>query len=127
LAEDFLADLCADWTKHGAAVISKVRNKNPTAYFRTIAAIIPRELPPQTRNEFDGFSNEELGAELINAAQLVLGEEGLKDYMSTAGITDPRALSESLAGLQPSKTCSMGGTHSGNRTPLILPTPKSER
>ena len=41
LAEDFLADLCVDWRKYGAGVITKVRSKNPTAY-----TIDPRQSSP---------------------------------------------------------------------------------
>jgi hypothetical protein len=82
LAEDFLADLCTDWKKHGAAVISKVRNKNPSVYLRILASIVPRDLPAPTRsNEFDSLSNEELGAELIEAAGMVMGEDKLQQYL----------------------------------------------
>jgi hypothetical protein len=82
LAENFLADLCTDWTKHGAAVISKVRNKNPSVYLRILASIVPRDLPEPTRNnEFDSLSNEELGAELIEAAGTVMGEDKLQQYL----------------------------------------------
>ena len=79
LAENFLADLCVDWTKHGAAVISKVRNANPAVYLRIVASIVPRDLPMPTRNnEFESLTDEELGAELIRAAGLLLSEEKLE-------------------------------------------------
>jgi hypothetical protein len=65
LAEDFLADLCVDWRKYGAGVITKVRSKNPTAYLRIIAALVPRDLPPPVQNEYSHLSDEELADRLI--------------------------------------------------------------
>jgi hypothetical protein len=35
LAEIFLADLCSDWRKYGAAVVAKVRKEHPAVYLRT--------------------------------------------------------------------------------------------
>jgi hypothetical protein len=65
-----------DWTKYGAAVISKVRNKNPSAYLRILASIVPRDLPsPTWNNEFKDLTDEELRADLIRTARLLLGEE----------------------------------------------------
>src|SRR5262245_2260977 len=79
LAERFLADICVDWAKYGAAVISKVRNKNPTAYFRVVASILPRDVPtPIQKNEFDHLTDEELGADLIRTVGLLQGEEQLE-------------------------------------------------
>jgi len=68
LAENFLADLCADWTKNGAGLIAKVRKEYPAIYFRTLASLIPRELPLPVQNEFEHLSNDELANELIEAA-----------------------------------------------------------
>ena len=69
LAEDFQADVCADWKKHGTAVIAKVRNKNPTAYLRVVASVVGRELPPPLAyGEYSSLSDEELADALAETA-----------------------------------------------------------
>ena len=68
LAEDFLADLCADWTKNGAGLIANVRKKHPAVYFKILASLIPREVPLPVQNEFEHLSNDELANELIEVA-----------------------------------------------------------
>ena len=79
LAENFVADLCADWLKNGAAVITKVRTKHPTAYLRTIASLVPRDLPEPTRNEFDRISDAELIVELEEAVARLRASSELPD------------------------------------------------
>jgi hypothetical protein len=44
LGEDFLAELAADFAKHGAAVIAKVRAKAPAVYLRIVADLVPKDL-----------------------------------------------------------------------------------
>jgi hypothetical protein len=73
LAEDFLSQLSQDWTQHGTAVIAKVRKEYPVVYFRTLASLVPRELPLPVQNEFEHLSNDELANELIRAAAAVRG------------------------------------------------------
>jgi hypothetical protein len=65
LAERFVADFCADWAQHGAAVITTVRAEYPVAYFRTAASLVPREMPPFVQNEYSRPSDEELADRLI--------------------------------------------------------------
>jgi hypothetical protein len=60
LAEDFLADLCADWKKHGSAAIAKVRQQNPACYVRIAANLVPRDQPDPLPNEFDHLTEFEL-------------------------------------------------------------------
>jgi hypothetical protein len=65
LAERFVADLCADWAQHGVAVIAKVRREHPAVYLRTVASLIPRELPPPVQDEYAHLTDEELADRLI--------------------------------------------------------------
>jgi hypothetical protein len=46
-------------------VITKVRSKNPTAYLKIIAALVPRELPPPVQDEYAHLTDEELADRLI--------------------------------------------------------------
>jgi hypothetical protein len=64
LAENFLTDFCADWAQHSVAVIAKVRREHPAVYLRTVASLIPRELPP-VQDEYAHLTDEELADRLI--------------------------------------------------------------
>jgi hypothetical protein len=78
LAERFVADLCADWAQHGVAVIAKVRREHPAVYLRTVASLVPRELPPPVQNEYSDLSDEELADRLIELGQQVLADLACK-------------------------------------------------
>src|SRR3954454_23496769 len=61
LAEDFLADVCADWKRNGAAVLANVRTNNPGGYFRVVASLIPRDVIVQTApSEFESLTDAQL-------------------------------------------------------------------
>jgi hypothetical protein len=74
LAEDVLAAVCADWSKHGAAAIAKVRAQNPVAYFRIVASLVPRDQPAPLQNEFSHLTDRELIEELSEEARRSLRE-----------------------------------------------------
>jgi hypothetical protein len=76
LGEAFIAELCADWTANGAAVIEQVRKEQPAAYLKIVAWLVPKELEIED-GPFDGFTDEEL-ANLVACARNALGipEEG---------------------------------------------------
>ena len=42
--KDFLLALAADFKKHGAAAIEKVRKTQPAAYLKICALLVPREM-----------------------------------------------------------------------------------
>ena len=42
--KDFLLALAADFKKHGAAAIEKVREQQPAAYMKICALLVPREM-----------------------------------------------------------------------------------
>src|SRR5215472_3417688 len=42
--KDFLLALAADFKKHGAAAIEKVRKQQPAAYMKICAHLVPREM-----------------------------------------------------------------------------------
>jgi hypothetical protein len=78
LAEDFLADLCSDWRKYGAAVVATVRKEHPAVYLRTVASLIPRELAPPVQHDYSDLSDEELADRLIELGQQVLADLACK-------------------------------------------------
>jgi hypothetical protein len=44
LGEAFVADLCADWEKHGIETIARVREQRPHEYLKVVASILPKDL-----------------------------------------------------------------------------------
>jgi len=44
LGQAFIADLLADWEEHGAAALIKTREKDPAAYVRVVASLLPKEI-----------------------------------------------------------------------------------
>src|SRR5262249_29899438 len=44
LAEAFIADVYADWLEHGILALVRVREKQPAAYLRVVAALLPQHI-----------------------------------------------------------------------------------
>lgn len=44
LGEQFLKDMLADFTEHGASVIESVRVDKPDQYLKVVASILPKEI-----------------------------------------------------------------------------------
>lgn len=63
LGEAFLADLLANWEKHGAETIEAVRVDKPDAYLKVVASILPKELNIKV-NELDELSDEQIERQL---------------------------------------------------------------
>jgi hypothetical protein len=70
LGEAFLADLLANWEKHGVETIEAVRAEKPDQYLKVVASILPRELNLKV-SELDELSDEQLQRQLTHiVAQL---------------------------------------------------------
>jgi hypothetical protein len=65
LGEDFVAAIYEDWTAHGVAVLAQVRETNPTAYLRIIAALCPMHLNIRTDDQFVEMTAAELKQEIL--------------------------------------------------------------
>ena len=64
-----------DWTKHGAAVLAKVRSNSPSSYLRVVASLIPKDVIVQgTLSEFDNLTNVQLVELLQEEARSLLEE-----------------------------------------------------
>ena len=68
--KDFLLALAADFKKHGAAAIEKVRKQQPAAYMKICALLVPREMKVEHSNAIKAMSDEQIEAaiEYIEAA-----------------------------------------------------------
>ncbi len=75
LGEEFLADLSADFEKHGAAAIERVREEDPATYIRVIASLLPKELKVE-RSRYEDMSEEEIDGAILRASRLL--EETIK-------------------------------------------------
>jgi hypothetical protein len=66
---DFLLALAADFKKHGAAAIEKVRKQQPAAYMKICALLVPRELQVEHSGGVKAMTDEEIerAIEMIEA------------------------------------------------------------
>ena len=63
LGNEVVAAIRADWQRHGAAIIEKVRKANPSAYLKAVINLVPREIVLDSTSDFSELSDEELMAE----------------------------------------------------------------
>jgi hypothetical protein len=68
---DFLLALAADFKKHGAAAIEKVRKQQPAAYMKICALLVPREMKVEHAGGVKAMSDEQI-EEAIAAIQAML-------------------------------------------------------
>ena len=83
--KDFLFALAADFKKHGAAAIEKVRKQQPAAYMKICALLVPREMKVEHSSTIKQMSDEQieqaieyiqtmLAAQAGEAAKVIEGE-----------------------------------------------------
>src|SRR5215467_10401451 len=60
--KDFLLALAADFKKHGAAAIEKVRKTQPAAYMKICALLVPREMKLEHSGGVKDLTDEQLDA-----------------------------------------------------------------
>ncbi len=77
LSAAFLNDFADDYEANGKAVIETVRGKDPVAYMRLAAALLPTKVEI-TESPFDGLTDEQLDAymEEMNNGLLVRAAKG---------------------------------------------------
>jgi hypothetical protein len=68
---DFLLALAADFKKHGAAAIEKVRKQQPAAYMKICALLVPREMQVEHTNRIKQMTDEQI-EQAIAAIQAML-------------------------------------------------------
>jgi len=75
--KDFLLALAADFKKHGAAAIEKVRKTQPAAYMKICALLVPREMQIEHSGTIKQMSDEQI-EEAIAAIQAMLDARAAK-------------------------------------------------
>jgi hypothetical protein len=58
--KDFLLALAADFKKHGAAAIEKVRKQQPAAYMKICALLVPRETKVEHSGGVKAMTDEQI-------------------------------------------------------------------
>jgi hypothetical protein len=69
--KDFLLALAADFKKHGAAAIEKVRKQQPAAYMKICALLVPRETKVEHSGGVKAMTDEQID-QTIEAIQAML-------------------------------------------------------
>src|SRR5262245_1001473 len=80
--KDFLLALAADFKKHGAAAIEKVRKQQPGAYMKICALLVPREMKVEHSGGVKAMSDEEIEQTIaaIRAMLDVRADDAAKVY-----------------------------------------------
>lgn len=60
LGEAFVAELLADFLKHGRDVIERVRVEKPDQYLKVIASLLPRDINLSTAPSDEDLTDDEL-------------------------------------------------------------------
>ena len=87
--KDFLLALAADFKKHGAAAIEKVRKTQPAAYMKICALLVPREMKLEHSGGVKAMTDEQIedaiaaikawmAAQAGEAAKVIEGEAPLR-------------------------------------------------
>jgi hypothetical protein len=86
--KDFLLALAADFKKHGAAAIEKVRKQQPAAYMKICALLVPREMKVEHAGGVKAMSDEEIeqAIELIQTMLAARAGEAAKVIEGEAGV-----------------------------------------
>jgi hypothetical protein len=87
--KDFLLALAADFKKHGAAAIEKVRKQQPAVYVKICALLVPREMQIEHSGGVKAMSDEQLE----QAIQLLREAIAKRDAAANAKVVEggPRA------------------------------------
>jgi hypothetical protein len=74
--KDFLLALAADFKKHGAAAIEKVREQQPAAYMKICALLVPREMKLEHSGGVKDLTDEELEQAIAAIKTMLAAQAG---------------------------------------------------
>jgi 2-oxoglutarate dehydrogenase complex dehydrogenase (E1) component-like enzyme len=89
--KDFLLALAADFKKHGAAAIEKVRKTQPAVYMKICALLVPREMKVEHAGGVKAMSDEEI-EQAIELIQTMLAARAGEAAKVIEGTAEPAAL-----------------------------------
>jgi hypothetical protein len=73
---DFLLALAADFKKHGAAAIEKVRKQQPAVYMKICALLVPREMKLEHSGGVKDLTDEELEQAIAAIKAMLAAQAG---------------------------------------------------
>jgi hypothetical protein len=88
LGQQFVDDLCLDWQAHGRAVITAVRNSDPSAYLKVVAQLLPDQIELGAAGD---FSHLQTADEVIEAMIAESGDD-LQGFLSVLDQVRDRVL-----------------------------------
>jgi hypothetical protein len=89
--KDFLLALAADFKKHGAAAIERVRKTQPAVYMKICALLVPREMQIEHSSTIKQMSDEQI-EQAIEAIQNMLAAQAGEAAKVIEGTAEPAAL-----------------------------------
>lgn len=81
LAENFLADVLAEWESHGAVAVSDMREKNPGDFVKMVASLLPKEMTLNVNNDIE-MTDDELRERIRSLA------DSLAPFLAGAGAAE---------------------------------------
>jgi hypothetical protein len=90
--KDFLLALAADFKKHGAAAIEKVRKYQPAAYMKICALLVPREMKLEHSDGVKGMTTEQITAAIEALETWMARREAGAAAKVVEGVAEPAAL-----------------------------------
>ena len=91
--KDFLLALAADFKKHGAAAIEKVRKTQPAAYMKICALLVPREMKLEHSGSVKEMTDQQIDDAIAAIKQMIAEREaGMIDVTpTTSGRSEPES------------------------------------
>ena len=83
--KDFLLALAADFKKHGAAAIEKVRKTQPAAYMKICALLVPRETKVEHAGGVKAMSDEQIEQAIAAIETMLAARSGEAAKVRCAG------------------------------------------
>src|SRR5262249_34785231 len=81
----------ADFKKHGAAAIEKVREQHPAAYMKICALLVPREMKLEHSGGIKAMTDEQLESALEIVKELIAKRDSTNAKV-IEGVAEPAAL-----------------------------------
>ena len=86
--KDFLLALAADFKKHGAAAIEKVRKQQPAAYVKICALLVPREMQIEHSGGVKAMTDEQIDRAIAYIEEQLAKRDGSSAKVINAEVLD---------------------------------------
>src|SRR5262245_15172369 len=86
---DFLLALAADFKKHGAAAIEKVRKQQPAAYMKICALLVPREMKLEHSGGVKAMTDEQIERAIEAIEELIAKRQAGANAKVIDGVPEP--------------------------------------